>query len=81
MAADADPAENQDPEADGGLNMVQHLLTQRHRRCQSDAAATNEPTEAEKIAQVGATKSACVDAETACVDATGITLTEVAGPG
>ena len=30
---------SKDPEADGWLNTVQHLLTQRHRRCQSDAAA------------------------------------------
>ena len=42
----------------------------------------NDPTEAERIAQVGAkTKAACVDAAAACVDATGITLTECGRTG
>ena len=36
----------------------------------------NHPTEAERIAQVGATKAACVDAAAACVDVAGISLTE-----
>ena len=32
----------------------------------------NDPTEAERIAQVGATKAACVDAAAACVDVAGL---------
>ena len=52
---------------------VWHLLTHRHRRCQSDSGTNkNEPTEAERFAQVGATKAACVDAAAACVDVAGL---------
>ena len=32
----------------------------------------NDPTEAERIAQVGATKAACVDAAAACMDVAGL---------
>ena len=69
---------SKDPEADGWLNTVQHLLTQRHRRCQSDA------TVAERIAQ-GWCNESCVRGRggcvrgrgrAACVDVAGISLTE-----
>ena len=36
----------------------------------------NEPTEAERIAQVGATKAACVDAAAAYVDVAGFLFGE-----
>ena len=51
---------------------VWSLLTQRHRRCQSDAAAMTRLRRRELIAQVGATKAACVDAAAACVDVAGL---------
>ena len=59
VAADADPAENRDPEADGWLNTVQHLLTWRHRRCQSDASDKIIRPEAGRMAQGWCNKS-CV---------------------
>ena len=71
VAADADPAENRDPEANGWLNTVQHLLTQRHRRCQSDAAAMTRLRRRE-LHKVGATRAACVDAAAACVGVAGL---------
>ena len=80
VAADADPAENRDPEADCWLNTVQHLLTQRHRRCQSDASDKIIRPEAEKMAQGWCNKSCvrgcggCVRGRgrAACVDVAGI---------
>ena len=42
-------------------------------------AQQNEPTEAERFAQVGATKAACVDAAAACVDVAGCVRRHVAG--
>ena len=55
---------------------VWHQLTQRHRRYQSDAHNQLSRRRRRKIAQVGATKAACVDAAAAYVDVARITLTE-----
>ena len=76
VAADADPAENQDPEADGGADdNVSLALTDPEVPPMSVGCAQQKmPTEAEKIAQVGATKAACVDAAAACVDVTGLRM-------
>ena len=63
---------------------VWHLLTQWHRRCQSDSCSNkNEPTEAERVAQGWCEscvrgRGGCVRerGRAACVDAARITLTE-----
>ena len=64
VAADADPAENQDPEADGGPddNVSLAPTDPEAPPISVGCAQSIEPTEAEKIAQVGATQAACVDA-------------------
>ena len=78
VAADADPAENHDPEADGGPddNVSLAPTDPEVPPMSVGCAQQTMPTEAEKIAQVGATKAACVDAAAAYVDVAGITLTE-----
>ena len=90
VAADAYPADNQDQEADGWLNTVQHLLTQRHRRSQSDSGRNKMiRLRRREWHKVGATKAACVDAAAACVDVAGLRAKmwpgspsqKVAGPG
>ena len=56
----ADPAENQDPEADGGPDDNVSLAPtdpEAPPMSVGQWAQQNEPTEAEKIAQVGATKA------------------------
>ena len=61
--------------ADGGPDDKFSLapLTQRGAAEYSrTAAANNEPTEAERIAQVGATKAACVDAAGCVRDVAGL---------
>ena len=65
VAADVNPADNQDPEADGWLNTVQHLLTQRHRQCQSDSGRNKmSRLRRRELHKVGAkTKAAYVDVE------------------
>ena len=62
--------------ADQMTMSVWHLLTQRHRRCQSDARNNICRLRRRDLHKVGATKAACVDAAAAYVDAAGITLTE-----
>ena len=60
VAADADPANNQSPEADGWSNDNVSLAPTDPKRPPMSVgqwAQQNEPTEAEKIAQVGATKA------------------------
>ena len=78
VAADAYPAKNiktQRQMAGQMTSSVWHLLTQWHRRCQSDSCSNkNEPTEAERIAQ-GWCESCVWRRGAACVDAAGITLT------
>ena len=76
VAADADPAENQDPEADGGPddNVSLAPTDPEVPPMSVGCAQQNMPTEAEKIAQVGATKAACVDAAAACVDVAGLRM-------
>ena len=79
VAADADPANNQDPEADGGPNDNVSLAPTEPEAppISVGCAQSIEPTEAEKIAQVGAkTKAACVDAAAAYVDVARFTLAE-----
>ena len=78
VAADAYPAKSQDPEADGGPddNVSLAPTDPKAPPISVGCAQSIEPTEAEKIAQVGATKAACVDTAAAYVDVAGITLTE-----
>ena len=60
VAADADPANNQSPEADGWSNDNVSLAPTDPKGPPMSVgqwAQQNEPTEAEKIAQVGATKA------------------------
>ena len=78
VAAYADPAENQDPQAEGGPddNVSLAPTDPEVPPISVGCAQQNLPTEAEKFAQVGATKATCVDAAAACVDVAGITLTE-----
>ena len=70
---------NQDPEADGWPDDKFSLAPtdpEAPPMSVGQWAQQNEPTEAERFAQVGATKAACVDAAAACVDVAGISLTE-----
>ena len=84
VAADTYPAKkiNTQRQMAGQMtSSVWHLLTQWHRRSQSDSCSNkNEPTEAERIAQ-GWCESCVWRCGVACVDAAGITLTVMAGPG
>ena len=85
VAADAYPADNQDPEADGWLNTVQHLLTQRAPpKSVGQRPQQHDPTEAERMAQ-GWCDEGCVRGrggcvrgrgQAACEDVAGISLTE-----
>ena len=78
VAADADPAENQDPEADGWPDDNVSLAPTDPEAPPiwlntTDAdARQNYATEAERMAQVGATKAARVDAAAAYVDVAGL---------
>ena len=74
VAADADPANNQGPEADGGPNDNVSLAPTDPEAPPISVGCSQsiEPTVAEKIAQVGATKAACVDAAAAYVDVAGL---------
>ena len=86
VAADAYLAKNiktQRQMAGQMTSSVWHLLTQWHRRCQSDSCSNkNEPTEAERIAQGWCEscvrgRGGCVRGRgrAACVDVAGISLT------
>ena len=75
VAVDAYPANNQGPEADGGPNDNVSLAPtdpEAPPMSVGQWAQQNEPTEAERFAQVCATKAACVDAGAACVDVAGL---------
>ena len=78
VAADADPAENQDPEADGGPDdNVSLAPTDPEAPPMSvGCAQLNMPTEAERLAQ-GWCERSCVRGRGGCVRGRGqITLTE-----
>ena len=77
VAADAYPAENQDPEADGGPNDNVSLAPtdpEAPPMSVGQRPQQNDPTEAERMAQ-GWCESCVWRRGAACVDAAGITLT------